>query len=195
MPPSRRLGQGDAGRGFAVVADEVRSLAQRTNTFSEEIGSVLSEIRSSIDEVGDAVSQAAATDLSVAHQSQENVGQMWGEMEALNDRATEQSRHITLISEKIHNLVMDGIMSLQFEDIVRQLIDKTSDRTQHMEAFLQQFIEVHMDRGDQNGLVRIDGRNAQLRNLLEHADSAFSSIRDDSIAQQSVDEGGEVELF
>ncbi len=35
---------GEAGRGFAVVADEIRKLAEQSNVFTEQIGSIINEL-------------------------------------------------------------------------------------------------------------------------------------------------------
>ncbi|WP_347331457.1 methyl-accepting chemotaxis protein [Marinimicrobium locisalis] len=48
---------GDQGRGFAVVADEVRTLAQRTQTSTEEIEEIVRQLQSDADQAHDAMSE------------------------------------------------------------------------------------------------------------------------------------------
>ncbi len=127
------------GPGFAVVADEVRNLAQRTNDFSEQIRDMLRGIETSLNEVNQSAEAAAHTDLSVARQSRQTVSTMWSHVDSLNSKASEQSQAIAAISEKIHHLVMEGVVSLQFEDIVTQLLDQITERTGMMEDYVHAF--------------------------------------------------------
>src|SRR5690554_4834941 len=48
---------GEQGRGFAVVVDEVRTLAQRTQTSTEEIEDIVLQLQSNADQVHDAMSE------------------------------------------------------------------------------------------------------------------------------------------
>jgi len=57
---------GEHGRGFAVVADEVRQLASKTSSATSEIGTTITDITQSIDEVvGNIQSLAAAMEQGV----------------------------------------------------------------------------------------------------------------------------------
>ena len=185
---------GDAGRGFAVVADEVRSLAKRTSQFSAQIRHLLGEIEVSISSVNVSVDQAANTDLSVATQSKENVAEMWSEIETLNHHAAAQSRHIAEISEKIHHLVMEGVVSLQFEDIVSQLIEQIRLRTAAIEEYIGVFVGIQ-----RNALKDFEpeATRAQAAQLAQHhrdAGQRFDRFNDGAVTQHSVNEG-EIDLF
>jgi methyl-accepting chemotaxis protein len=185
---------GDAGRGFAVVADEVRSLAKRTSQFSGQIRSLLGDIETSIMSVNTSVEQAANTDLSVASQSKGNVASMWREIETLNDRASQQSQHIAQISEKIHHLVMEGVVSLQFEDIVSQLIEQIRNRSGMLEEYLHGFAEIQRNALQDLEPVAINDRITQLTEHHRKASDRFLDLNDAAVKQDSVDEGN-VDLF
>ncbi|RLJ19369.1 hypothetical protein DJ031_08520 [bacterium endosymbiont of Escarpia laminata] len=184
---------GEAGRGFAVVADEVRSLAQRTSQFSEQIRTLLSKIEGSIKTVDASVEKATGTDLSIAAKSQESVASMWDEIQGLNNRASLQSQSIAEISEKIHHLVIEGIISLQFEDIVNQLLIQIGDRSRGMERYLHDLITIQRPSGDLDA-ADFQQRTQQLQALLSTADKHFGDMDETAITQRSVAEG-DVQLF
>jgi methyl-accepting chemotaxis protein len=185
---------GEAGRGFAVVADEVRNLSQRTNQFSSQIDALLTNISASIAQVDKAVQGATSVDLGVADQSRDNIGRMWDEMRELNSQAAAQSRQITEISEKIHALVMEGVQSLQFEDIVRQMLDQIAERAQSLVEHQEGFIGMQKDSSQRDGKSRIQERIRRLRELHHKAAETNARISSKTFIQSSVD-GGDVELF
>jgi len=184
---------GEAGRGFAVVAEEVRSLSQRTSAFSEQIRALLSDIESSLNGVNTYVNSAGETDLSVAQKSRDSVNMMWQEIESLNSKATGQSHAIADISEKIHHLVMEGVVSLQFEDIVNQLIEQITQRTSLMEDYIREYSRIHSEALDDTNPEHLRAHAQALRALSSSTQERFSEGRQ-RITQQTVDEG-EVDLF
>lgn len=164
---------GEAGRGFAVVADEVRSLASRTRNFNEEIGIMLKDIVASIQEVDAQVTQATQSDLSLAERSGDNLTHLGGELLRITDKAREHSQQITSMTEQIEELTQEGVMAVQFEDIVTQIMGRLSKKTLEISAYLHEFQDMHRDRELKDGLQRYAIRNERMKSLLSnlHKDS------------------------
>ncbi|WP_374485376.1 methyl-accepting chemotaxis protein [Zoogloea sp.] len=185
---------GETGRGFAVVADEVRKLAQRTENFSAQIGGLLQEIHAAIDAVGAVVDVTASTDISHAASSEAKVAALGVEMRDLTTRAAEQSHRINEVSEAIHRLVMQGVLSMQFEDIVSQVLDKLRQHTDFMSRYAHGFFDAHRDVEERDGVARIQRRNATLGVLLEDSTRSAQEIRFEAVRQTAVS-AGDVDLF
>lgn len=157
---------GEAGRGFAVVADEVRKLASNTGEFNSEIRKTLNDILKSMEEVGESVAKATETDLSIAESSQENLASISKELIGLSATAREHSKHITEVTEKIHKLTMEGVIAVQFEDIVNQMMDRILHKTVSLGDFFNRFMELHNDSNESSGLQRFNKRIDGMQSLL-----------------------------
>lgn len=185
---------GEAGRGFAVVADEVRKLAQRTEQFSDEIGALLGEVHGAIAEAGEAVAASASTDLGTARESEVQATRLWQQMDDLNRNAADQAARINQLSGAIHEAVLQGMVSMQFEDMVSQLLVKVSEQTDLMARYVNGVFDAHRDREERDGIARIEKRNTALARLIDDAREAARTIRLDDSPRGAMN-GGEIELF
>lgn len=186
---------GEAGRGFAVVADEVRSLSSRTSQFSEQILVLISNVRNSIASVGEAVAEVTrATDTNAAMESQESIDNMWNEMRMLNQKVSKQSEQIQHVSESIHALVMEGVISLQFEDMVKQLIVQIRTRSEYLENFISSFVILHNDYDEKDGRKRFEKRISAIHSIIDKSKTDFGTLDEKAISQTSVNTG-DVDLF
>jgi len=167
---------GEAGRGFAVVADEVRKLASRTGTLNTDIRGVLNEIVNSLGEVGVRVAEATQSDLSVAERSQANLNNLGGELIELTSKARQQSKHITEITEQIEKLTHEGVLSMQFEDIVSQMMERITQKTMGVGEYLHAFLKLHHDRDEANGVQRFHNRTKRLQQLLQNSRAASKEV-------------------
>ncbi|HWR03109.1 MAG TPA: methyl-accepting chemotaxis protein [Humidesulfovibrio sp.] len=132
---------GDAGRGFAVVADEVRKLAEKTQTATSEVGSIIGSIQESSRknlESMDRASQAvgAATELSnrsgsslqeIVHLATSSSSQV----ESIATAAREQSaasEQITQAIEEVSRVAAESSLGMnQSERAVRDLAGMAGD--------------------------------------------------------------------
>ncbi|MGI9213147.1 MAG: methyl-accepting chemotaxis protein [Methylococcaceae bacterium] len=185
---------GESGRGFAVVADEVRKLAKKSNEFSEEIRGLLLNMESLMGRVGTCIHEVANLDLTVVSASRDTLSSMWREMETLNEAATVQSLQINDIALQIHALVMDGLISLQFDDIVHQLLDQTQERARLLENLMRKLYELSADHQVLEAENRLRDRIQAMDAAIRASQSRFEEIDRKQIQQQSLDTG-DVEMF
>ena len=188
---------GESGRGFAVVADEVRKLASRTGGFNIEIRNALTEILHSLQTVGERVADASNMDMSIAERSQATLRNLAGELMEITDKAREHSNHITSVTEKMHLMTQEGVLAMQFEDIVTQIISRISQRTTNVGEYLHAFLRLHQDQKDSNGLERFRKRSQLLVELMVNSQVKTDALKSSgpSISSQNSSSNGDIELF
>ncbi|MBU1365626.1 MAG: hypothetical protein KKE51_17560 [Gammaproteobacteria bacterium] len=186
---------GEAGRGFAVVADEVRTLAARTGEFNVDIRKSLTDIMNSLQEVSTRVADATHIDMSIADKSRASLQDLGGELIQLTGKAREHSDHITAITEQMHSLTQEGVMAMQFEDIVTQMMTRISQRTINVGEYMHAFLALQHDN-EVNGLQRFRSRSQKLVQLLVNSHVKSDAMKSNSASENAKNSSdGDIELF
>ena len=187
---------GEAGRGFAVVADEVRKLAARTGEFNIDIRQALGDILNSLQDVGTRVAISSSIDMSLADKSRATLSELGEELLTLTQTARQHSDHITEVTEKMHSLTQEGVMAMQFEDIVTQMMSRISQRTLNVGEYMHAFLNLHHDQGQTDGLQRFRQRSQRLIELLVNSHVKADALRAHSITKSPAgNDDGDIELF
>ncbi len=189
---------GEAGRGFAVVADEVRDLSGRTNHFSQQIRGSLMKMQTTIEATEQAINQMAAQDMTFALTSKSDVETAMVGINDMNRRTGETVAELNTIGEQVEAAVNQAIMSLQFQDMVTQLLGHVSRRLEILD-------EILVDEQKMAGVLSDTGNSATalaaLSEICQHVDQISQKI---GVISQKVDNNpvnqtgfasGEVELF
>ncbi len=112
---------GDAGKTFRVVADEVKLLADDAAQFSQQIRDVVSRAHIGLNEARNSVTALASHDLNSILNVHKEVMETIGRIDATNSRMTDSLK-------RFHANVDLAIRTLQFEDILNQLLSSISAR-------------------------------------------------------------------
>jgi methyl-accepting chemotaxis protein len=183
---------GEAGRGFAVVADEVRNLSKHSNKFSEQIKKVVDASKEKIEDAQQMIELMASKDMNVAISSKDNIDKMMHNLALINNKIAHNVTAVSDLTGKIELSVGTAVRGLQFEDMVRQLIDHLHNNIEHFQVLttelqhsLSDLSHPNADKKEQALLVGID-RLTELQQLWNNKQKA--------VAQASMSEG-DVDLF
>lgn len=189
---------GEAGRGFAVVADEVRDLSGRTSHFSQQIRTSLSDMQVTIDDTEKAINQMAAQDMTFALTSKDDVEKAMVGIEDVNHRTGRVVGELSDIAEQVESSVGQAVMSLQFQDMVTQLLG-------HVLRRLEVLAEVAEDEQKMALALRESNDPAMTMQVLDslrtHVDTLAEKLNalkqgvDHNPVRQSGYDSGDVELF
>jgi methyl-accepting chemotaxis protein len=111
------------GAGFAIVAGEVSKLADRSAALNESIQEQMGSIRDALNRTQAQVAAIAGNDLSFALSSKSNSETMIRALEQSNEKAALLVVQLEHNSTEIAQLVGNVVRSLQFEDLVRQVLE------------------------------------------------------------------------
>lgn len=111
------------GAGFAIVAGEVSKLADRSAALNESIQQQMGSIREALDRTQGQVASIAGNDLSFAITSKSHSESLVRALETSNKQAAELISQLEVNSKEIAVQVGNVVRSLQFEDLVRQVLE------------------------------------------------------------------------
>lgn len=189
---------GEAGRGFAVVADEVRDLSGRTRHFSQQIRTSLGKMQFSIDATEQAINHMAAQDMTFALTSKDDVEKAMVGIEDVNQRTGAVVGQLSQIAEQVEISVGQAVMSLQFQDMVTQLLGHVSRRLDVLDevaADEQKMAFALRDSDDPASTMQVlDSLRAHVDTLAEKLNTLKQGVSHNPVRQTGYD-SGDVELF
>lgn len=189
---------GEAGRGFAVVADEVRDLSGRTNHFSQQIRGSLSKMQVTIEATETAINKMAGQDMSFALTSKGDVEQAMIGIEGVNLRNGQTMAELNLIAEQVEVSINQAIVSLQFQDMVTQLLGHVTRRLDVLDEIAadeEKLVTILRDTGDPANMVSEIERIREHVEMLSQKLSALKQGVDNNPVSQTGFSSGDVELF
>jgi len=184
---------GEAGRGFAVVADEVRKLSARADHFSNEIRSNVSQVYAEIEETEHYISQMASMDMNFALDAKTRLDNTLQHVQQANQKMSCVIVKQNEISGRVDQVVGAAVISLQFQDMVGQLLGHSRLRLDTMQDAWQRIIGL-AQREQQGGRLvagEIERANQEIVAVFARAEavSARKPVRQEKM------ESGDIELF
>lgn len=187
---------GDAGRGFSVVAQEVRNLSLKSDKITSEINSISTEVIGTLQEVKEVVDRVASVDTSIAIKSKNKVIEMSDYLRRQNNKTQSVLDETSQLSHQISSATNKAVMSLQFEDMSRQLLEHVEKRVSALQDLNDLLCSTLADNEDSNSNKQ-DYLSSQIESIeqkLANIAPRIDSTKHNSVSQNSLD-AGDIELF
>jgi methyl-accepting chemotaxis protein len=184
---------GEAGRGFAVVADEVRKLSARSDQFSQEIRASIGGVHTAIVEAEGSIHRMASLDMEFALKSKRDMEDTLQQIQQLNQSMTEVIEKQSLIGQEVNTVVGKAVTSLQFQDMVNQLIQHSRQRIGGVEKAWEMFgVWSGEALGNKNvSADKIDQMRHEVNEVFEQTEHMGGK---NPVRQEKMDTG-DIELF
>ncbi len=190
---------GESGRGFAVVADEVRNLSLRTVQFSRQIRGNIDRVHQYVAAAESAIFALAAQDINFALQSKKRVEEAMHDVQKMNENIQHSLVQLSSQACELENRVGQAVTSLQFQDMVSQLVAHSQRRL----AALGEMDTMLADT--QSSLIQLLRQatpDEQSKNLIldrlsvlhQRSEQLQVDLRRTPVAQESMS-SGDVDLF
>ena len=127
---------GDAGRGFAVVADEVRRLSDRARQFSQKIRDNVAVVSETVRATETAINAMASQDMNFALEAKQQVDDTMLNVQTVNQGLARAVEEISQIAARVEGEVNVAVTSLQFQDMVSQLLEHVKKRSVALDEVL-----------------------------------------------------------
>lgn len=184
---------GEAGRGFAVVADEVRKLSGRAEHFSQLIRANVNQVHDAIGEAEGAITLMATLDMDFAVKSKVQLEATLSNVQQMNAGMASVIDQQQVIAREVDVVVGRAVTSLQFQDMVNQLLQHSRGRVDSMEAAWHKL--GNWARESSRGEVPTREQTEQMRSEIDTLLSQNNrTIINKSVNQQKMDTG-DIELF
>ncbi|RUQ28489.1 MAG: hypothetical protein EKK68_14360 [Candidatus Competibacteraceae bacterium] len=186
---------GEAGRGFQVVATEMRNLSQSSAKMNEQIRNQVERSKKIVHETRDVVNQMAMRDMSSLVEAKDRADALFTKLDMMNQFISESLGQVSQVTQGIDRSVGLAVQSLQFEDIVGQLLTHADRELSEQEQVLADVygrLSRFSERVQSGGNVQT--ALLELNNGLQALCGATLIQKSAAVLQESMDEG-DVELF
>ncbi len=184
---------GESGRGFAVVADEVRKLSGRSDQFSRQIRINVQTVYTSIAEAEKYISKMASLDMNFALEAKSKIDDTLDHVKEINRGMVQIIEEQNEISDRVDKVVGNAVTSLQFQDMVGQLIHHSHTRISNMETAWARLGEwsAQSQQGQTASIERISQMRKEINDIFAEAES----LSERSPVRQNKLESSEIDLF
>ncbi len=180
---------GKAGRSFSVVASEVRQLSNHSKDFGSKIAKHVKKIREELALTEKSTNILASKDMNFVLQAKRETSEVLQGLTSIYNKMTQGVDSISNIGADVTQHVGNAVTSLQFEDLVSQLLGKIIERVENMECVLDGEIGSELPVCDS-----LAGEMNGGEQELEEPDGSEGISEAATVSQQDL-EAGSVELF
>lgn len=190
---------GEAGRGFSVVADEVRDLSGRTGQFSQQIRGVITKVQEAVKVTEAAIERLASQDMTFALHAKQHVDEMMIDVQAVNRAMSSSADELSAITREVGANVNAAVTTLQFQDLVRQLLSHVIQRMDALNSVSAQLRQLATQLtpaagGDVDPASRVRDIEASCGELHALIGRVRQMTQSNPVRQAAMT-GGEIEMF